>query len=138
MLNLYATLTFDSDDGSQSLEGSSFKGYSSRLGAREVKDRMRRILVKVAQMIQEIPAGLFLYDVSCRDKSPYDVGGFSDIHHGTYQGAKVAIKQLRSYLIDDSEKQKVQAQVASTVARALTGEPLGVHPGISLMATPEP
>ena len=80
-------------------------------------DRLRRLLVKLANKHIELPSLFSLKDVRCVESEPVAAGSFADVYLGTFQDGKVALKCLRSYpkdsLEDSEQKKKVRSFTVS-------------------------
>ncbi|KAH8091683.1 kinase-like domain-containing protein [Cristinia sonorae] len=69
------------------------------------RNQLRRLSLKVAITYERFPTGLVLTAVRCDDQNQRGAGGFADVYCGTYNGAKVALKRLRTFIMR-SESQR--------------------------------
>ena len=106
---------------------------------REVRDRIRRLVVRISQEMREFPSGMFLHDVYLTPdgSQPIAGGGFSDVHLGHYQGGKVAIKRLRTYVTDQSDGVRVCALLHLLTLDDIHRN-IALHTGVPSLAAPFP
>ena len=73
------------------------------------RNKLRKLSLKHADKYNILPTTLFLRGVERPDNKQYGAGAFSNVYCGTYGGVKVALKQLRVYVMSpESEKQSVK------------------------------
>ena len=74
-----------------------------------VRNKFRKLSLQHANEYNILPSALFLRSVHRTDNKQHGAGSFSTVYCGTYDGLKVALKQLKVYVLSaESEKQKVK------------------------------
>ena len=61
------------------------------------RDFIRRLMNKLSVRSGKLPTSLFLKKVTCLQAEPCNVGAFSDIFVGQYEGQQVALKRVRMF-----------------------------------------
>lgn len=70
------------------------------------RDRLRRLLLKIAMKHDTFPTRSILRDVNCTDRSRHGEGAFGEVLWGTYNGIKVALKFPRMYTMMSAEEKE--------------------------------
>lgn len=74
-----------------------------------VRNKFRKLSLQHANEYNILPSALFLRNVRRIDSKQHGAGSFSTVYCGIYDGHKVALKQLKVYVLSaESEKQKVK------------------------------
>lgn len=74
------------------------------LGTYEVGRKARRLLVKLSETSEIIPASVLIRGLNLVENQPVSGGGFADIYRAKYQGQEVALKHLRVRQDQDSHR----------------------------------
>ncbi|KAF8077682.1 kinase-like domain-containing protein [Lyophyllum atratum] len=75
-----------------------------QLNTYEVGRKARRLLVKLSETSEIIPASVLIRGLTLIDNQPVSGGGFADIYRATYRGQEVALKHLRVRQDQDSQR----------------------------------
>ncbi|KAF9469341.1 kinase-like domain-containing protein [Collybia nuda] len=74
------------------------------LGTYEAGRKARRLLVKLSETSEIIPASVLIRGLTLVENQPVSGGGFADIYRARYQGQEVALKHLRVRQDQDSHR----------------------------------
>ncbi|KAG6832065.1 hypothetical protein H0H92_005487 [Tricholoma furcatifolium] len=74
------------------------------LNAHEGGRRARRLLIKLSERSEIIPASVLIRGLTLSDSHPVSGGGFADIYRAMYRGQEVALKHLRVRQDQDSQR----------------------------------
>ena len=66
---------------------------------------LRRLLIGLSKKAQLLPDSLFVEGVICNDKNSVACGGYADVYRAVYCGREVALKRMRVFSSDSSEKE---------------------------------
>jgi hypothetical protein len=69
----------------------------------EVGHKARRLLIKLSEASEIIPASVLIRGLSLIEQQPVSGGGFADIYRAMYRGQEVALKHLRVRQDQDSQ-----------------------------------
>ncbi|KAG6910301.1 hypothetical protein DXG01_011698 [Tephrocybe rancida] len=75
-----------------------------QLNTSEVGRKARRLLVKLSERSEIIPASVLIRGLTLTDNQPVSGGGFADIYRAMYRGQEVALKHLRVRQDQDSQR----------------------------------
>ena len=86
----------------QAMQATRFKAHRRRL---------HRLLVKLSQKYNLLPASLFIQGVKFRGGECHSSGSFADIYLAELNGCTVALKRLRMFqMIDESKRSRLQRE----------------------------
>ncbi|KAG6861528.1 hypothetical protein C0995_015261 [Termitomyces sp. Mi166 len=83
-----------------------------QLSTHEVGRKARRLLVKLSERSEIIPASVLIRGLTLTDTQPVSGGGFADIYLAMYRGQEVAVKHLRVRQDQDSQRIRRLLEVA--------------------------
>ncbi|KAG6817813.1 hypothetical protein H0H87_003221 [Tephrocybe sp. NHM501043] len=75
-----------------------------QLNAHEVGRKARRLLVKLSERSDILPASVLIRGLTLINNQPVSGGGFADIYRALYRGQEVALKHLRVRQDQDSQR----------------------------------
>ncbi|KAJ6476218.1 kinase-like domain-containing protein [Mycena sanguinolenta] len=79
------------------------------LPSAEDASRARRLIIRLSEVRDQLPASLFIPSVTDHDMDPTFCGGFGDIYRASYNGTKVALKRIRGFQASaDSLRSRLQ------------------------------
>ena len=74
-----------------------------QLTASDLGRKARRLLIKLSEASEIIPASVLIRGLSLIESQPVSGGGFADIYRAMYRGQEVALKHLRVRQDQDSQ-----------------------------------
>ncbi|KAG6820841.1 hypothetical protein H0H93_010668 [Arthromyces matolae] len=74
--------------------------------SQQVGLKARRLLIKLSERSEIIPASVLIRGLTLTDNQPVSGGGFADIYRAVYRGQEVALKHLRVRQDQDSQKMR--------------------------------
>ena len=91
--------------GSRDVPDLTARGLSSL----QIRRKLRKIALLHVNKYEILPSELLLRDVRREDDRQYGSGAFSNVFCGLYDGRKVAVKQLKLFVLaSDTRRQQVK------------------------------
>jgi hypothetical protein len=67
---------------------------------------IRKILVQIAQELDQLPSPLLVHGVRLQKPEAVDYGGYAEVYHGKLAGADVALKRFRIFNKDTADSKR--------------------------------
>jgi hypothetical protein len=73
------------------------QGHVATHSTNRKERNIRKVLIKIAQQLDQLPSSLIIRDVQLHDRDVAGCGGYADVFQGKRASAEVAVKRFRLY-----------------------------------------